>query len=87
MAKYNTFVVINTRTRKTELVTSSARKASRELSTGKRVEIWNDNQKEQTIYASKANSITPYIEAERDYIRMKQMQAEVRNSTRGIMRA
>ena len=87
MAKYNTFLVINTKARKTELVTSSALKASREINKGKRIEVWSENQKAQTIYATQTELMAPYIEAEREYIRMKQMRAEVRNTTRGILRS
>lgn len=86
MAKYNTFVLVDTKVRKTLLVTSSARKARRELATGKRIEVWNDNQKTKTIYAAQSKAMIPYIEAEREHIRTKQMQAEVRNATRRVMR-
>lgn len=86
MAKYNTFVLVDTKVRKTLLVTSSARKARRELEAGKRIEVWSDNQKTQTVYSTQANKLNPYIEAEREYIRMKQVRAEVNNATRKVLR-
>lgn len=86
MAKYNTFLVMDTKNRRPELVTSSARKATAQLCKGKRVEVWNENERICKIYASKAEGMKPYIEAEREYIRMKQTSAEVRNAHRKIMR-
>jgi len=86
MAKYNTFAVIECRRNNTILITSSARKATGELFKGRRIEVWNENERICKIYASKSESMKPYIEAERDYIRMKQTSAEVRNAHRKIMR-
>ena len=86
MAKYNTFLVMDTQTRKPELVTSSARKATAQLCKGKRVEVWNENERVGIVYAHQNDKMRPYIEAEREYIRNKQMAAEVRNAQRGIMR-
>lgn len=86
MAKYNSFLLVDTKTRKPLLVTSSARKVMAGLWKGRRIEVWSENERIITIYADKTDGIKPYIEAEREYIRMKQMHAETRNAFRGIMR-
>jgi hypothetical protein len=87
MAKqgYNTFVVVNCKTRKIELVTSSARKANDFLKTGWRVEVWNCNQLAERIHAKEKGErfpMRPYVEAEREYIRQKQANHEARNRRR-----
>lgn len=86
MANYNTFLVIDCKTRKPILTTSSARKANRELRTGVRVEVWNNNTLVERIYESdkraEVNPLAPYIEAEREYIGRKQAAAERRNKRR-----
>ena len=86
MANYNTFVVVECKARRTVMVTSSARKASRLLQTGIRIEVWNNNSFVETFYErdrrGKGNPLKPYIEKERDYIREKQARAEKRNAAR-----
>ena len=86
MANYNTFVVVDCKSRKSILTTSSARKASACLRTGVRVEVWNSNNLVETIYErdkNKENSpLGPYIELEKEYHRKKQMAAERRNMKR-----
>jgi hypothetical protein len=85
MAKYNTFLVIDCKTRKPILTTSSARKANRLLTTGVRVEVWNDNKKVEIIYDTdkkEKNPLSPYITLEKEYIRKKQAKAEERNKLR-----
>lgn len=86
MANYNTFVVVNCKTRKPVLTTSSARKANKLLATGFRVEIWNDNSLVETIHEydkrREKYPLQPYIEKEREYIRKKQAFAEARNKAR-----
>lgn len=86
MAKYNTFLVVDCKTRKPLLTTSSARKANRLLTTGVRVEVWNDNKKVETIYdadrKNETNPLSPYIALEKEYIRKKQAKAEERNKLR-----
>lgn len=86
MAKYNTFLLVDTKTRRPLLVTSSARKAKGELWKGRRVEVWNENAKVRTIYARQSDWMDIYIAKEKEYISMKQLAAEVRNLKRGIMR-
>ena len=78
---YNTFLVIACRSRKIILVTSSARKAAALLQTGNKIEVWNMNQRVETIYAKwrEKRPMQPYIEAEREYIGLKQKQKEERN--------
>jgi hypothetical protein len=82
MANYNTFVVVDCKSKKSILTTSSARKSSRLLQTGFRIDVWNDNEKIVTIYAKDRTLMKPYIDAERDYIRQKQARAEERNKRR-----
>lgn len=86
MANYNTFVVISCSTRKPIITTSSARKAYKELRTGIRIEVWNDNVLIERIYESdkrcESNPMQPYIDLEREYIRKKQELATLRNQRR-----
>ena len=83
MADYNTFIIVDTKTRKPILTTSSARKAARILSTGYRMEVWNDNKLTDLFYAKdktqKESPLTKYLAAEKEYIRKKQAAAEERN--------
>lgn len=91
MANYNTFLVVDCNTRKPILTTSSARKASKELKTGVRIEVWNNNELVTKVYESDksngANPLGPYIQAEKEYIRKKQAAAERRNQARKEKRA
>lgn len=86
MADYNTFLVVDCKTRKPILTTSSARKAKKELRTGVRVEVWNNNALVEKIYESdkrkETDPFAPYVRTEREYIRKKQAQAEARNRKR-----
>ena len=82
MANYNTFSVVDCKTRKTILTTSSARKANREMKPGLRIDIWNDNALIDTIYQRNRDKIRPYIQAEKDYIREKQARATEKNKKR-----
>ena len=81
MAKYNTFLVMET-TGVPLLVTSSARKARNLLQTGVRVEVWSGNVKTETVYDRTRYLMGKYVTAEREYIRAKQAAAERRNKTR-----
>lgn len=85
MAKYNTFVVQETKGGRTVLVTSSARKVKRLLTPGLRAEVWSDNMLTETIYTRTRAKLDPYITAERDYIRTKQEAATRRNQRRERM--
>lgn len=82
MAKYNTFVVQETRGGRAVLVTSSARKVKRLLTPGLRVEVWSENKRVETVYTRTARKLNSYIRAERNYIREKQARAEARNKAR-----
>lgn len=82
MAKYNTFVVQETKNGRTVLVTSSARKAKRILAHGLRVEVWSENQIQETIYTRTTERLDKYTALEREYIRRKQAEAEERNKAR-----
>lgn len=75
MAAYNTFLVVDCRSRRALLVTSSARKAVRALETGRRVEVWSENALVRTVYAKTRKDLYEYTEAERQYIRAKQDRA------------
>lgn len=86
MAKYNTFVVQETKGGKAVLVTSSARKAKKLLTKGLRIEVWNENQKTETIYTRTISKMSEYITAEREHIRAKQEAAERRNKARRARR-
>lgn len=86
MADYNTFLVVDCKTRKPILTTSSARKARKELRTGIRIEVWNNNDIVKKIYESdkrkELDPLAPYVKEEREYIRKKQAKAEARNRKR-----
>ena len=86
MANYNTFVVVNCKTRTPVITTSSARKAYAELQTGIRIEVWNNNVLIERIYESnkyrEGNPMQPYIDMEKEYIRKKQELATLRNQRR-----
>ena len=86
MADYNTFLVVDCNTRKPIITTSSARKARKELRTGVRIEVWNNNMLVKRIYeADRRNGtdpLSPYVALEREYIRRKQAKAEARNKAR-----
>ncbi len=82
MAKYNTFVVQETKGGKAMMVTSSARKAKRLLTPGLRIEVWSENRKTETIYTRTSEKLDKYVAAERDHIRAKQEAAERRNQAR-----
>lgn len=86
MVRYNTFVAQQTKGGKVLLVTSSARKAKRLLAPGVRVEVWNENQKTETIYTRTSEKFDSYVAAEREYIRNKQEAAERRNRQRRAYR-
>lgn len=86
MAKYNTFVVCDCRKRSVLLVTSSARKANAALWKGRRVDVWNENAHVAIVYAHQADKMKCYIQTEREYIRIKQLEAEVKNLGRDVMR-
>ena len=86
MAKYNTFVVVDCKSEKSILTTSSARKSAKLLQTGVRIDVWNDNKKVLTVYAKDRTSMKVYIDAEREYIRQKQERAEARNKRRRLCR-
>ena len=83
MANYNTFVVVDCKTRKPVLTTSSARKANKLVTTGFRVEVWNNNKIFEVIYERDKKRekypLQPYINLEKEYIKRKQKRAEKRN--------
>lgn len=82
MAKYNTFVVQNTKDGGTVLVTSSAYKVRRILTPDLRVEVWNENQLQETIDIQTRERLKKYTDIESEYIREKQAKAEERNRKR-----
>ena len=86
MAKYNTFVVYNCKKRHIILVTSSARKANKELHVGVKVEVWNENAHIETIYNKQAGKIDKYIKLEKQHIAEKQHKAKIKNNKRRKLR-
>ena len=86
MARYNTFVVLSTKGGGPLLVTSSARKAKRLLGPGRRIEVWTENRKSETVYTRTASTLDAYTAAEKDYIRQRQTAAEHRNRLRRAYR-
>lgn len=82
MANYNTFGLIDTKTRKILLITSSARKCKKAFVKGCRIEVWNGNSLINTIYNKNLSAIDEYIKAEKQYIAEKQRKAELRNKKR-----
>jgi hypothetical protein len=82
MANYNTFGLIDTKTRKILLITSSARKCKKAFVKGFRVEVWNGNSLVETIYHKNIAEIDKYIRTEKQYIAEKQRKAEERNKRR-----
>ena len=86
MANYNTFMLIDCKKRKPIIITSSARKVARQIDTGFRVEVWNNNELICKIYKSNKKDIEPYIKAEKEYIKRKQEKATLRNKKRKARR-
>ena len=82
MANYNTFCLIDTKTRKILLITSSARKCKKTFLKGHRIEVWNKNALVKTIYNKNLIEIDEYINLEKSYIAEKQRKAEIRNQKR-----
>jgi hypothetical protein len=68
MADYNSFIVVDCKSKKIILLTSSARKALNELRLGRRIEVWNNNTKINLIYERTKNKMHEYIKLEKDYI-------------------
>lgn len=86
MANYNTFIVQETKGGKPLLVTSSVRKARKLLTPGIRVDVWNNNQRVETVYYRTIRNLDPYVTAEKEYIRNKQAAAERKNNLRRAKR-
>lgn len=82
MANYNTFGLVDTKTRKILLITSSARKCKKAFAKGYRIEVWNGNTLVNTIYNKNISEIDKYIKLEKQYIAEKQKKAEARNKRR-----
>lgn len=82
MANYNTFNLIDTKTRKTIFTTSSARKCKKAFEKGYRVDVWNSNKLIETIYSRNLDNINKYVRLEKEYIANKQKRAEERNKRR-----
>ena len=82
MANYNTFMVVDCNSRKSILTTSSARKATKLLNAGYRIDVWNNNEKVVSVYETTKDLMKPYIQIEKEYIKRKQARAEERNKLR-----
>lgn len=82
MANYNTFNLIDTKSKRVIITTSSARKCKKEMQTGRRIDIWNDNTLIDVIYMKNIKDINKYVELEKAYIARKQQRATERNKKR-----
>ncbi len=82
MAKYNTFALIDTKTKKVLMITSSARKSKRAFVKGYRIEVWSANALSEVIYNKNLADIDKYINTEKEYIARKQKKAEEINKRR-----
>ena len=82
MANYNTFILYDCKKRRLQLVTSSARKATKGLEKGKRIDVWNDNEFVETVYSKTKCEMRKYVAMEKEYIAKKQAKAEQRNRRR-----
>lgn len=82
VANYNTFGLIDTKTKKILLITSSARKCKRAFIKGRRIEVWNGNALVKKIYNKNLADIDEYIRLEKQHIANKQRKAEDRNKKR-----
>ena len=82
MAKYNTFALIDTKTKKVLMITSSARKSKKAFVKGHRIEVWSANALSEVIYNKNIANIDKYIRAEKEYIGQKQRKVEERNKRR-----
>ena len=78
----NTFVLVDTKSRKPVFVTPSARKCKNEFQEGYRIEVWSCNRLVETIYSRNIDDINKYVRLEKEYIAMKQKRAEERNKRR-----
>lgn len=79
---YNSFVVVDCKKRITILCTQSARKASAMLEKGRRIEIWNDGAIVKKVYNKNPENMVPYLRDEKEHIRRKQKNHEIRNERR-----
>ena len=52
------------------------------VSLGKRIEVWNNNQKFASITNKEIDRMRPFIRAEKDYIRRKQENSAMKNTRR-----
>lgn len=77
-----TFVLVESRNRNILLVTRSAGKARAMLKKGIRCEVWEKDHLFEKVYWRSRVLLLPYIEAEKDYHRQKQMRREDRNRRR-----
>lgn len=82
MANYNTFGLVDTKSKRILLITSSARKCRKAFRKGYRIEVWSGNVLKNTIYHKNLHAIDEYIRIEKQYIADKQRKAEARNKSR-----
>lgn len=80
MANYNTFAVVECKHGKILLITSSARKALELMDVGKRIEVWNNNQRFASITYKVKDRMRPFVRMEKNYIKNKQDRANKRNN-------
>lgn len=80
--KSNIFVVVDCKKRRPVLATNSARKAMEKMSLGMRIEVWNSSRCVDIVYCKNSYQMDSYVQREKEYIEMKQKQAEERNRKR-----
>ena len=84
MARYNTFALIDTKSRKVLMITSSARKSKKRFIKGCKIEVWSANVLSEVIYNKNIAEIDKYIKVEKEYIASKQRKAEEKNKRRKL---
>jgi hypothetical protein len=82
MAAYNTFNLVDTKTRRTIITTSSARKCKRMFQAGMRIDVWSSNKLIEKIYNKNINNLYKYIQLEKQYIGEKQRIAHEKKERR-----
>ena len=80
--KPNIFVVYDCKKRKSILVTSSARKAKAMLNKGIKIEVWSESKFVEKIYFRTIRNMDKYTSLEKQYIKIKQANAERKNQRR-----
>lgn len=73
------FVIYDCKKRNPIHVTGSAREARDMLEKGIRIDVFEDKEFKEKIYVKNKKNILPYVSKEKEFIRRKQRDAEIRN--------